>query len=599
MKGTIVSAWVKTSRKLYGDDLVERAMNSVGWSRDRIFLPTEEIEDSYPKDYFNFLAKELSKNTDDILYEVGLDNIVTFSQAFPAFFQQENLYSFLKSMYDIHVVMTKRLPGAKPPLVALEPISEQAAILTYQSSRAMFGYFQGMLAGAAKYFQEDIQTEVLEKTSDKIVLKIVFPQRIYYVKEYSLNKLLSFGSMRSLNLKIAMLTFALTLIPIWGFSFLDGWTGNLLTALGSGIAAYLAAVLLLKPAESVKKALDDLVNHRYYLDSKIISNDLWEDLYGDIKNYMNQVKTDFVGFKGVVDEMNNFSNDFGNLAEHMGYTSADISGAVEHVAVAATSQATETEEAVFILNDNVAALKYIVEKENQGKEQLEQVVNDIKQSFADIRESAYKLQESLQKFGLVKDNAYELQEKAQSINEITGLVAAIADQTKLLALNANIEAARAGEEGRGFAIVAEEVRKLSEESKNYSDSISNDLKVLVGVITHLVEQIDFQYILLEEESKKMEYVVDKNAPVVEHIRTVADTMIEMINSLDKEMEQINKVFGKIESLAAISQENSAASEEMSASVFDYNAKLQSMMDKIGEFKKVVGEFKEDLIRYKI
>lgn len=599
MKGTIVSAWLKTSRKLYGDQLVNQAMESVGWSKERIFLPTEDIQDNYPKSYFEFLSKSLNKSVDDILYEIGLDNVITFSQTFPAFFQQENLYSFLKSLYDIHVVMTKRLPGANPPLVNLEPLSEKEAVLTYKSSRGMFGYFHGMLAGAAKFFKEEIDTVILEKTGDSIKLKISFPKRIYYVKNYSFNKFLSFGFIKDLNAKVGILVFVLTLIPVLGFSFLDGWVRTLLTAIVSGGAAYLASYLLLKPIGSIRKSLEDLANNYYYLDSKIATGDILEEIYGDVKNYMNQVKTDFVGFKGVVDEMNNFSNDFVTLADHMAYTSTDISGAVEHVAEAATSQANETEDAVFILNDNVDALKNIVEKENQGKDQLERVVNDIKESFKDIRESAGNLQESLQKFAVVKDGAYELEEKAKNINEIIALVAAIADQTKLLALNANIEAARAGEEGRGFAVVAEEVRKLSEESKVYSDSIDKDLKVLMAVITKLVEQIDVQYQLLEKESEKLENVVEKNAPVIDNIRSVADTMIEMINSLDKEMEQINKVFSKVESLAAISEENSAASEEMSASVLQYNDKIQSMMEKISEFKKVIGEFKEDLVRYKI
>jgi len=599
MKGTIVSAWLRTSRKLYGNELVDQAMENVGWTKERMFLPSEDIQDNYHKAYFEFLSKELHKSVDEVLYEIGLDNVQTFSQAFPAFFQQENLYSFLKSLFDIHVVMTKRLPGANPPLVELEPISNKEAILTYKSSRGMFGYFRGMLVGAANYFKEEIKIEELEKTTDGIKVKITFSQKVYYVKKYSLNRFLSLGFIRNINLKTGILTFIFTLVPAIFFSFLPNSLGNISMALCGGVAAALASLLVMRPLESIQTALDDLNKHEFYLDSKIVTSDILEDIYGKIKKHMQEVKRDFVGFKGVVDEMNNLSNDFGLLANNMSYTSNDISAAVEHVAQAATSQAAETEDSVFILNDNVAALKKIVHKENEGKEQLEKVVNDIQASFSEIRDSAKRLQMSLQKFAIVKDGSYELQEKAKNINEIIASVAAIADQTKLLALNANIEAARAGEEGRGFAVVAEEVRKLSEESKTYSDSISSDLKVLVKVITDLVAQIDSEYLLLEEESDKLENVVEKNAFVINGIHSVTDTMIEMINSLDKEMEQINKVFGKIESLAAISEENSAASQEMSASVVEYNVKIKDMMDKIGEFKTVVGSFKEDLVRYKI
>ena len=64
------------------------------------------------------------------------------------------------------------------------------------------------------------------------------------------------------------------------------------------------------------------------------------------------------------------------------------------------------------------------------------------------------------------------------------------------------------------------------------------------------------------------------------------------------MNGIQQVYGKIESLAAISEENSAASEEVSAAVATYNIKLQDMMDKIGEFKKLTQNFTEDINKYR-
>lgn len=57
MKGTIVSAWIKTSRKLYGDSLVDEAMRGVGMSPDRIFLPTEDVEDSYARGIVDVISK--------------------------------------------------------------------------------------------------------------------------------------------------------------------------------------------------------------------------------------------------------------------------------------------------------------------------------------------------------------------------------------------------------------------------------------------------------------------------------------------------------------------------------------------------------------
>ena len=79
---------------------------------------------------------------------------------------------------------------------------------------------------------------------------------------------------------------------------------------------------------------------------------------------------------------------------------------------------------------------------------------------------------------------------------------------------------------------------------------------------------------------------------------VSSNIVEMISKLENEMNGIQQVYGKIESLAAISEENSAASEEVSAAVATYNIKLQDMMDKIGEFKKLTQNFTEDINKYR-
>jgi methyl-accepting chemotaxis protein len=85
---------------------------------------------------------------------------------------------------------------------------------------------------------------------------------------------------------------------------------------------------------------------------------------------------------------------------------------------------------------------------------------------------------------------------------------------------------------------------------------------------------------------------------VGNIRHVVKKIVDMFDKFDNEMSGLNQVYDKIESLAAISEENSAASEEVSASVYMYNDKLQDMMKKIGEFKTVIQYFSEDINHYR-
>lgn len=596
MKGTVVGTWIDTARQLWGADVTARAMEQAGWASDRMFTPTEEVEDREPRKFAAALGQLIGKTEDDVWLAIGKDNITTFSNAYPAFFLQESLYSFLHSMYDVHVVMVKRFPGANPPELLIHPISEYEAVLSYRSKRGMFGYFQGLLAGAAEFFKENIQTEVLENSPEHRKLKIRFPKPISRTITYRANQLLSLGALKSVAAKTAVFV---TVASLGINAFLGGLGINpLWGSLAIGLAAWAGTALLLKPMNTIEDMISALVDRQYFEDIQLKSNDEFEALAAMLAKYRERLKTDFVGFKGITDEMNQYANNFNGLADRMQATSDEISSVVHDVAMAATNQAEETSLAVQILSGNLDVIKNVMDEQSRNKQQLEAAVSEINKGFAEVHGSSNKLTHSLEMFAAVKEKAMNLQNQAGKITEITGLVAAIAGQTNLLALNAAIEAARAGEQGRGFAVVADEVRHLAEQSHQHSDSIASDLKVLMEIIGSVVGLIEQEYQVLSDESRQLSAVVSGNSAHVTNVRHVADNIVDMIARMEQEMQGLNKVYGKVESLAAISEENSAASEEVSAAVSVYNDKLHDMMTKIRDFKVVIQNFGEDLKEYR-
>ena len=138
MKGTIVSTWVKTSKALFGESLVNEALERNGIASKKIFTPTEDVEDEKIFGFIDYMANKLNKNPKAVWREIGIKNIETFAQDYPAFFRYKNLYSFLEAMYDIHVIVVKRIPGAKPPILKIWPVDKNKAIMTYSSQRGMF-----------------------------------------------------------------------------------------------------------------------------------------------------------------------------------------------------------------------------------------------------------------------------------------------------------------------------------------------------------------------------------------------------------------------------------------------------------------------------
>ncbi|QNO16539.1 heme NO-binding domain-containing protein [Alkalicella caledoniensis] len=602
MKGTLMSAWMNTARELYGDDIVEKHMNQANWDKGHIIKPSEDIPEEIPLKIIKGIATELGITVSEIWQAIGKRNIMSFFKLYPSFFKQQNLYSFLSSMDDIHTIITNKMPGATPPRLIMKVVSKNEATLQYISKRGMFDYLQGLLYGAADYFKEKIEVSTVSKSEAEgsVTLKLTFEQPIVSRKNYPINKVLSLGFIKSAEVKIAIMATAITSMATLGMSpFVETDIRTYAIIPIFFISSYISSKIINLPLKKIMASLDNITNKNYYETNEIYTKDQYEALNNKLNLYKNLLVKDFVAFKGLTDEMDSFGETFTKISADMNETSSEISLVVEQVAAGAMNQAEETENSVSILNDNINSLKEIVDKENESKDLLEGVVGEINQGYNDVKQTTENLQAIISQFSRLKDNGDKLEVKTKDINEVVETVTSIAEQTNLLALNASIEAARAGEQGRGFSVVAEEIRKLAEESKKAATSITDDLNSFTVSISEIVQDIENQFTILKDESSKLEKVADSNFKSTQSIRSVTDSIIEMIDQLTLETNSISNIYQKIENLAAIAEENSASSQEVSANVTQYTYKIMDMSSNIKEFKKLTEQFKEDLDTYQI
>ena len=150
----------------------------------------------------------------------------------------------------------------------------------------------------------------------------------------------------------------------------------------------------------------------------------------------------------------------------------------------------------------------------------------------------------------LKRDMAALADQAQAISRIMGVISDIADQTNLLALNAAIEAARAGEAGRGFAVVADEVRKLAEKTMASTTDVGNAIRAIQSSMGKSMSQLDTAVGLIEEAT------VFANAS-----GTVLTAIVDMV---DRSADQVRAI-------AAASEQQSASSEEINQSIVQVNA----------------------------
>lgn len=179
---------------------------------------------------------------------------------------------------------------------------------------------------------------------------------------------------------------------------------------------------------------------------------------------------------------------------------------------------------------------------------------------------------SMQELGDQADNVSQcsaametvIEELTKKVGQVEGFVdsiISISSQTNLLALNASIEAARAGEAGRGFSVVAEEIRTLSEDTKNASTNITNIIKELNVDTRHVNESISESVNSVAKQNELIAESKERFAQVESEVKVLSEYINDVKNSMEHTLSSSNTIYDHITQLSASSEEVAAASSE--------------------------------------
>ncbi len=589
MKGTVVSTWLRTCRDLYGNEVINKSLKSVNWSENIVFTPLEDVNDTQIFSLIQTIADNVGTSVNGLWQVIGENNLQKFSEDYPVFFKRVNLYKFLDSLNFIHSIIMKKIRGARPPKMHLEPISSNSIYFTYRSDRELFDYFLGLLNGSAKYFGENIEIKEVERKKGELKVHIKFENTIQRSKRYKFSNSLSSIGLKSLELKMAVPIFVvITFISI----LIAGLPKGLIIGVISGIISVFVSYMTIKPLNDI---IENIENNNFdAIDKSITTNDKLEKIYKGISKLKDNIGKDSTSANLVVNELATFTQAMYNTTEKMRKTTEEIASYSEQVSELATQQELSTETLVKQTNENILALKDLVNSEDRNKNELDKSVEKINQSHINVDRSSEAIKESLKSFMDVKEKGKNLQRKAEDITHIVSLVSGISSQTNLLALNASIEAARAGEQGRGFAVVAEEVRKLAEQSQQAVKDINSNLSFFAEEINLLVTSIENQYNILELETDNLEDVRRTSLEANELIKVVSSETNKSIIQLNNEVKSVEEMFKTIDSLASIAAENAASSQQVNQDIEEFTRNIQDMIDTLQKVKDVGDNFSNDI-----
>jgi methyl-accepting chemotaxis protein len=268
----------------------------------------------------------------------------------------------------------------------------------------------------------------------------------------------------------------------------------------------------------------------------------------------------------IIDQIASVSGHIDNRAKHLSGTMTKVAEGSQTQSDAASSMAAAVEEmtvSIDQISENAGEVRRISENSSalaiEGGKIVQDVVNDMAKTNQAVMNTAQTMQ--------------QLGEQSDRIQSVVRVIKEIADQTNLLALNAAIEAARAGEQGRGFAVVADEVRKLAEKTGRSTQEIVDMVEAIRGSTTHAiaemvatVEMVKAGTIMAEKAgnsiveinngvSRALGGVEDISSAIREQSvasREIAVNVEKVSNMSDVNSEAVKEVFGTVENLEKLS-----------------------------------------------